>query len=193
MGSLIVSMSMSLDGFVAGANAGPDNGLGDGGEVLHSWLNAGNIDPTSYRPERGVNARIFDEMLTTGAVVVDRHTFEWADEWGGDHHDGVPVFVVTRTPPAVSAYEIVSYVDDPVTAIDRAKAAAGERDVMMHGVGAVRDAMRAGAVDEFSIALVPVLLGRGRRLFDEGDTAAFELTRAEQGEGVLHLRYRVRR
>jgi hypothetical protein len=80
----VLYMSMSLDGFIAGPNAGPANGLGDGGHRLHEWGIPG-------RPA-GVNGRVVDEFMSTGAVVCGRGTIEPADGWGGDHHDGVPIF-----------------------------------------------------------------------------------------------------
>src|SRR5215207_7109673 len=100
----VLYMSMSLDGFIAGPNEGPDNGLGDGGERLHEWAFSmgADTDPHSGVPRRlpGVNGQVFDEFMTTGAVVAGRGTFEPAGGWGGDHHDGVPIFILTRHDPA---------------------------------------------------------------------------------------------
>ena len=193
MSKLVVYMSMSLDGFIAAADDGPGRGLGVGGEPLHAWLTAGNVAPASFRPERGVNAEIFDEMLATGAVITGRHTFEWANEWSHDHHDGVPIFVLTRDLPQPAVRGIVHHVDDPAAAVAAAKAAAGDRDVMMHGASSVQALLRAGLVDEFAITLVPILLGRGRRLFDDlpAENRQLRLTRSQPGDGVLHLRYEV--
>src|SRR6476660_2594484 len=89
MCATVLDMSMSLDGFIAGPNERLDNGLGDGGHRLHEWaLN---------NPE-GVNRQVVDEFMSTGAVVAGRGTFELAGGWGGDHRDGVPIFILTRTP-----------------------------------------------------------------------------------------------
>src|SRR4051794_28913632 len=72
MGFLVLDMSMSLDGFIAGPDDGPDNGLGVDGHRLHSWLADGDgIDPRTYRPD-GPSAVVFDEMMATGAVLVGR-------------------------------------------------------------------------------------------------------------------------
>src|SRR5918994_3288981 len=89
MAATILYMSISLDGFIAGPNEGPDNGLGDGGERLHDWALADEPRGTSGIPSRpsGVNGQVYDEMMFTGAVVAGRGTFEPADGWGGDHHD----------------------------------------------------------------------------------------------------------
>src|SRR5688572_18499811 len=94
-------MSMSLDGFIAGPNERPDNGLGDGGHRLHEWaLTAADDDHKAIdRSLGGVNSQVVDEFMATGAVVCGRGTFEPAGGWGGDHHDGVPIFVLTRRQP----------------------------------------------------------------------------------------------
>jgi dihydrofolate reductase len=99
MARIVLYMSMSLDGFIAGPDDGPGHGLGRGGMRLHDWLREGGIDPESHRPSEEPSASVFDEMMATGAVITGRRTFELAGGWGGDHHDGVPVFVLTHAPP----------------------------------------------------------------------------------------------
>jgi dihydrofolate reductase len=197
----VLYMSMSLDGFVAGPNEGPDNGLGDGGERLHEWAFSTGADADDSgvpgRPS-GVNGQVLDEMMATGAVVAGRGTFEPAGGWGGDHHDGVPIFILTRQKPdgATGQWPLVSYVPDVRTAMTQAKQAAGDRNVLVHGVGTARLALATGLLDELEIHLIPVLLGQGRRLFDERDSEHIELerTRIIEGEaGVTHMHYRVRR
>ncbi len=114
MSSTVLYMSMSLDGFVAGSNAGPGNGLGDGGHRLHEWFLTDADADFKETPGglRGVNGEIYDEMMSTGAVVAGRQTFEPADGWGGDHHDGVPVFVLTHDVPDDPPPGSVRYVTD---------------------------------------------------------------------------------
>jgi hypothetical protein len=87
-----------LDGFVAGPNEGPDNGLGDGGHRLHEWFLTGATTDQAGVPGRpaGVNGEVMDELMSTGAVVAGRGTVEPADYWDGDHHDGVPIFILSR-------------------------------------------------------------------------------------------------
>src|SRR5690349_20801749 len=99
-------MSMSLDGFIAGPNERIDNGLGDGGHRLHEWLLSGAPGPT--------NADVIAEAMATGAIVAGRGTFEPAGGWGGDHHDGAPIFILTRQDPAGSKDwgPLVTYLDD---------------------------------------------------------------------------------
>jgi dihydrofolate reductase len=200
MSATILYMSMSLDGFVAGPGAGPGNGLGDGGERLHEWLFRGP-STEGGRGHRdigdlgGVNGQVVAEFLSTGAVVAGRGTFEPAGGWGGDHHDGVPIFILSRHATAPEPWPLVTYVDDVRAAMAAARRAAGDRDVLVHGVGTAQLALAAGVLDELEIHLVPVLLGQGRRLFDGLAPGRVELerTRVLAGEdGVTHLRYRVR-
>jgi dihydrofolate reductase len=193
-GKVRLYMSMSLDGFIAGPDDGPGRGLGVDGERLHAWLSDGGVDPVSHRPAGGgVNAAVFDEGLATGAVVTGRRTFEHAGGWAGDHHDGVPVFVLTRSVPDRPAPGHARYVTDVRSGVAQARRAAGSRDVMLHGGSAARACLEAGQLDEIELHVVPVLLGRGRRLFDglPPDQTELELLRSREGSGVLHLRYRV--
>jgi dihydrofolate reductase len=196
----VLYMSMSLDGFIAGPNEGPGNGLGDGGHRLHEWFSTGADADHKGVPGRlaGVNGQIFDELMATGAVVAGRGTFEPAGGWGGDHHDGVPIFVLSRHAPdsELGRWPLVTYVSDVRTAMTQAKQAAGGKNVLVHGAGTAQLALAAGVLDELEIHLIPVLLGQGRRLFDHLGPEHIELerTRILEGEaGVTHLRYRVRR
>ena len=201
MAATILYMSISLDGFIAGPNAGPGKGLGDGGERLHEWLwTSDEPSGESGVPARpsGVNGTVWDEFMSTGAVVAGRGTFEPAGGWGGDHHDGVPIWILSRREPGidVSQWPLVTYVDDVRTAITEAKRAAGDKNVLVHGAGTAQLALAAGILDELEIHLVPVLLGQGRRLFDHLGPEHIELerTRILEGEaGVTHLHYRVQR
>ncbi len=198
MSATVLYMSMSLDGFVAGPNAGHGNGLGDAGERLHEWIPLGDDPGPQELAGRlaGANGQVIDEFMSTGAVVAGRGTFEPAGGWGGDHHDGVPIFIVSRRGPGIDIGEwpLVSYVGDVTTAMSEAKRAAGDKDVLVHGAGIAQLALAAGVLDELEIHLVPVLLGQGRRLFDHLGAGHIELerTRVLEGDGgVTHLRYRV--
>jgi dihydrofolate reductase len=198
MAATVLYMSMSLDGFVAGPNASVENGLGDDGERLHEWIFRG--PPTGHtgvpgRPP-GVDGEIIDEAMSTGAVVAGRGTFEPAEGWGGDHHDGVPIFILSREPARHAEpdrWPLVTYVNDVTVAMDSAREAAGEKDVLVHGVGTAQLALAAGVLDELQIHLIPVLLGEGRRLFEQLGAEHIELepVRVLEGEGATHLRYRV--
>jgi dihydrofolate reductase len=196
MGATVLYMSMSLDGFIAGPNERDDNGLGDGGDRLHDWVMRGSADHKEVGPPEGVNGRIYREFMSTGAVVAGRGTFEPAGGWNGDHHDGVPIFVFSRHGPGIdiSGWPAVTYVHDVVSAMERAKEAAGDRNVLVHGAATAQLALAAGALDELEIHLVPVIFGQGRRLFDNLPPGQVQLerTRVLEGEGgVTHLHYRV--
>jgi dihydrofolate reductase len=138
---------------------------------------------------------VFSELLATGAVISGRRTFELAGRWNGDHHDGVPIHVLTHAfdaddmPPGSATF----YTDVLACAAD-ARAAAGDRAVMVHGAGAAQALLQAGELDELEIALVPVLLGAGRRLFEarDDDPVELELIRRLDGRDATHLRYTVR-
>jgi dihydrofolate reductase len=134
-----------------------------------------------------------DEVMETGAVVAGRGTFEPAGGWGGDHHDGVPIFILSRSLEDEERWPLVTYVGDVGEAMAAGKEAAGEKDVLVHGATVAQLALAAGVLDELQIHLVPVLLGEGRRLFEHlgADHVELEPTGVLEGEGVTHLRYRV--
>jgi dihydrofolate reductase len=195
----VLYMSMSLDGFIAGPNEGPGNGLGDGGHRLHEWaMPDGDLDLDTARRSGAVNGQIVDEFMSTGAVVAGRGTFELADGWGGDHHDGVPIFIVARDEPGIdiSQWPLVTYVSDVTSAMRQGKEAAVGRNVLVHGAGVAQLALGAGVLDEIELHVVPVLFGQGRRLFEGLPAAQIELerTRILEGEnGVNHMHYRIQR
>jgi dihydrofolate reductase len=194
MGEVVLYMSMSVDGFITGPDDNAEQGLGVGGERLHAWLADGGMDPASYRPADEAGATVFDEMTATGAVITGRRTFDFAGGWAGDHHDGVPIFVLTRTAPEKPAPGSARYVTDGIAScVAQAKAAAGDRDILLHGAATAQECLRAGLLDEMELQLVPVLLGQGRRLFEglPPDHVELDLVRALDGPGVQHLRYRV--
>jgi dihydrofolate reductase len=195
----VLYMSMSLDGFIAGPNEGPGNGLGDGGHRLHEWVlpsaGAGHKEISGLA---GVNGQVADEFMATGAVVAGRGTFEPAGGWGGDHHDGVPIWVLSRHDPGidVSHWPLVTYVDDVTTAMTEAKRAAGDRNVLVHGAATAQLGLAAGVLDELELHVIPVLFGQGRRLFEglAAEQIELERTRILEGEaGVTHMHYRVKR
>jgi dihydrofolate reductase len=200
MSSTVLYMSMSLDGFVAGPNESPDNALGDGGERLHEWVipSGGDHPKDAVGGSGGINSQIVDEFMSTGAVIAGRGTFEPADGWRGDHHDGVPIYILSRRPAPVWAadWPAVHYVSDLEAAVRDAKQAAGDKNVLIHGAGIAQRALTAGLLDELEIHLIPILIGEGRPLFEHlgVEQRQLERTRVLEGEGgVTHLHYRVRR
>ena len=191
MSASVLYMSMSLDGYIADLN---DRLGGDDGNRLHDW--ALTPDGESFRSS-GPAGQFMDEIHATGAVLVGRRTAEVIDHWGGDHHGGVPIFVPSNRPPgpSVADYPLVTYVTDGVaSAMAQAKAAAGERDVLVHGGYTAQRALEAGVLDELQIHQIPVLLGRGRRLFDEPPSGIeLEIVWVIDTPEATHIRYRVLR
>ena len=167
--------------------------MGLGGFGLLTWRES-RLGP-------GPNGQVFAESSATRAVISGRRTYEHANRWHGDHHDGVPVFVLTHHVPEEPPPGSVHYVTDVHACAAQARAAAGNADVAVLGAGAAQALLRAGELDEMELHVVPVLLGRGRRLFDHlpAERTELELTRelnaaeAEPTHRVLHLRYRIRR
>jgi dihydrofolate reductase len=192
MAASVLYMSMSLDGYIADPN---DSLGGDDGTRLHQW--GLTPDGETFRPD-GPAGQMMDEMNATGAVLVGRRTAEVVDHWGGDHHGrGVPIFVPSHHPPgpSVANYPLVTYVTDGIErAMAQAKAAAGDRNVMVHGGYTAQRALEAGVLDELQIHQIPVLLGDGRRLFDVlPSSVELEIVRVIDTPEATHIRYRVRR
>jgi dihydrofolate reductase len=143
-----------------------------------------------------VNGQVVDELMATGAVVAGRGTFEPADGWGGDHHDGVRIFILARDEPGIdiSQWPLVTHVNDITTAMTHAKRAAGGKNVLVHGAGTAQLALDAGVLDEIELHVIPVLFGQGRRLFEglAAEQIELERTRILKGEnGITHMHYRI--
>lgn len=187
-------MTISLDGFVAGPRDDADAPLGLGGFRLFNWLD--------LRDQPGPSGDVYAEVLATRAVIAGRRTYELAGHWGGDHHDGVPIFILTHDVPDEPPPGSVRFVTDVRECAAWARAAAGDAAVMVHGAAAGQALLRAGELDELDLHVVPVLLGQGRRLFDELPAEIVELALVRvlttpdtvaPAQQVMHLRYRVRR
>jgi dihydrofolate reductase len=186
-------MSMSLDGYIAGPNDEPGNPGGDGFDRLHDWY--GDSQPSDGGPSK-VSAEFLDEMNATGAVLAGRRTVEQVNHYGGHHH-GVPIFVPSHRPPgpSVADYPLVTYVTSGIEdAMAQAKAAAGDRNVLVHGAYTAQRALEAGVLDEIQIHQIPVLFGGGLRLFDVlPSRVELEIIRVIDTPEATHIRYRVRR
>ncbi|WP_433787509.1 dihydrofolate reductase family protein [Actinomycetospora sp. CA-101289] len=190
--ALRLDMTVSLDGFVAGPDDSPHDPLGVGGFRLFDWLDR-RLDP-------GPAGEVYAEAMATRAVLSGRRTYEHAGRWGGDHHDGVPIVVLTHAVPDEPPPGSVVYATDVRDAAARARAAAGDGDVVVMGAGAGQALLAAGELDEIELHVVPVLLGQGRRLFgDLPGHVELELVRRlgsppteDLHRRATHLRYRVR-
>jgi dihydrofolate reductase len=193
----VLYMSMSLDGYIAGPNDKPDNPGGDSFMRLHEWYGfASDAAPTAETVDAsGIGGQFLDEMNRTGAVLAGRNTVEQVDHWGGDHHDGVPIFVPSHRPPgpSVTNYPMVTYVADGIaSAMRQAKGAAGDRNVLVHGAYTAQAAIEAGVLDELQIHLIPVLFGGGRRLFDVLPVRVeLEIAQVIDTPKATHVRYRI--
>jgi dihydrofolate reductase len=202
MGKVRTGHSTSLDGFIAGPNDGPEAPMGDGGERLLGWYAAGDTEyrlPSTemvFKVSSQTAELLRETRTTTGALVTGRRTFDLTNGWGGRHPLDVPVFVLTHTVPQEWVYEgsPFTFVTDGLeSALEQAKAIAGDKDVGVIGASLVQQCIRAGVLDEIHVDLVPVLLGDGVRLLDHLGTEPIELesTRVIEGAGVTHLTFRV--
>ena len=194
MSASVLYMSMSVDGYIAGPGDDPGNPGGDGFMRLHEWYGYGADGTLNTKP--GAAEEFVAETLATGAVVAGRRTVEQVDHWGGDEH-GVPIFVPSHRPPGptVANYPLVTYVSDGIeSAMAQAKAAAGERNVVLLGGYTAQRALEAGVLDELQIHQIPVLFGAGRRLFDVlPSRVELEVVRVIDTPDATHIRYRVLR
>jgi dihydrofolate reductase len=195
MARSVLYMSMSVDGFIAAPNDNPGNPGGDGFMRLHHWYGFGSAASPTTESTDDTGQQFLAEGRRTGAVLAGRNTVEQVDHWGGDHHDGVPIFVPSHRPPgeSVQKYPLVTYVTDGIaSAMSQAKVAAGDQDVLVHGAYTAQTALEAGVLDELQIHLVPVLFGAGRRLFDLlPERVELEITRVIDTPKATHIRYSV--
>ncbi|MFZ0170142.1 MAG: dihydrofolate reductase family protein [Acidimicrobiales bacterium] len=202
MTKVITGLSTSLDGFIAGAEDSPTQPLGLGGDRLFKWFSDGETPSRFYEwmkmsPE---SAAFFDEHAgRVGAVVTGRRTYDVTNGWSGTGPlPGVPLFVLTHRVPEVvpSGHPPYTFITDGIEhAISQARKTAGDKDVSVMGATVVQQCLRAGLLDELTIDLVPVVLGRGARLLDglEREDIELELLRVIDAPGVTHLTYRVAR
>ncbi len=212
MSKLRLTISMSLDGFVAGPNQSVDNPLGVGGERLHEWIYPLAVWRGPQGLEGGeVNAStaiVEETQQNVGATIMGRNMFgggpgpwsadPWNGWWGDEppfHH---PVFVLThhaREPLELKGGNTFTFVTDGIeSALDQARRAAGGQDVSLGGgARAAQQYLAAGLVDEMVINLVPILLGDGERLFGGlGDRPPeLEPISSITAPGVTHLKFRV--
>jgi dihydrofolate reductase len=187
MTTILLDVSMSLDGFTAGPNVRAEAPLGDGGEHLHGWMFGANPVDLAIRKE--VDARV-------GAVVLGRRTFDLGlIPWGGTPWPRTPSFVVTHRPRPDLVGDnggTFAFLDDPALAVRRARDAAGDKDVFVMGADIAGQVLAAGLLDEVHLHLSPILLGTGTPVF--GGKQADLVPDGEPVAGAAnHLRYRVAR
>jgi len=192
MGKVIFDISMSLDGFITGANARPEagwGGLGEGGERLHDW-GFNSPDPRNHE--------IMAWYATTGATIFGRTGYDHSIlNWGADGPTGalrIPTVIVTHSVPRdVPQGGVYSFVDGIEAAYETAKTLAGEKDIAIMGANVARQFLQRGLIDEVFIHLVPVLFGRGTRLFEglDGEHISLESTEVTRTAEAIHMRFRV--
>jgi dihydrofolate reductase len=201
MGKVHADITMSLDGFVAGRNDGPDLPLGEGGERLHEWV----YGLASWRRPHGLeggdtgrDSEVLAEATEgNGAIVLGRRMFDNAHGWGDNPPFHVPVFVLTHEshePLTNEGGTTFTFVTDGIeSALEQARVAAeGGNISIAGGANAIQQYLAAGLVDELQVHIAPLLLGGGVRLFDDlGPGIELKTTRVIESPGVTHLRFRV--
>ena len=209
MNSVICQISISLDGFVAGPNQSVEHPLGEGGMRLHQWL----FDAAGWRRrhgldggEGGADSGVVDEVVAgVGAYIMGRKMFgggdgpwnqTWTGWWGENPPFHVPVFVLThhpRQPLPMQGDTTFTFVTDGIeAALDQARAAAGDMDVMIAGgASAVQQYLAAGLLDELYLHVVPILLGAGERLLENVGDPKLEPVKVVASPAVTHVKYRV--
>jgi len=190
---VILDITMSLDGFIAGLN--------DQGKPLHNWLFSGDT-PSAYNDFFKLSkksAKILDNLIkTTGAIVTGRRTYDITGGWGGNHpFPGVPVFVITsKVPEKVPAGSTpFTFVTEGIeSAVRQARKAAGKKNVyILGGASVAQQCLNAGLLDQMMIHVVPMLVGEGVRLFGNVEKQIkLEQANVTAATGVTHLQFLVK-
>jgi dihydrofolate reductase len=198
MTKVTCDMAVSVDGFTAGPNQGPDKPFGDGAvDRLHQWM--------FEQPE--ANAAAIAAIDAAGAYVMGRNMFgpgrgawdlDWKGWWGDEPPYHAPVFVLThhpREPLVMQGGTTFTFVTDGIeSALAQARAASGAADVAIAGGAAtVNQYLAAGSIDELRLHVAPVVLGAGERLFDGVGDIGLERVDVSGTDLVTHLTYRVLR
>jgi dihydrofolate reductase len=193
MATVVADMSMSLDGYVAD----PSDGIND----VFAWFTGGEVTvPTAnpgfaFQTDEASAAEWRSALENVGAVITGRRTFDLAGGWGGIHPMGAPVFILTHNPPDGFEEAPFTFVTDGVeSAVEQAKAAAGDKVVGVGGAQAAQQCLNAGLLDAVRVSLVPVLLGGGIPFFANLRNAPVKLEtpRVVEAKGVTHLYYALR-
>ena len=199
MAKVLLAITMSLDGYIAGPNDGAELPLGEGGEPLFEWFFTGDT-PSKHNEMFRLSkpsAEFFDAGIDTcGAVISGRRTYDIAGGWDGNGPvPGLPLFVLTHNVPDKVPQTTVPYTfvtDGIESAIRQADAAAGDKYVALTGSQAAQQCLKAGLLDEIQLSVVAYLLGGGVRLFDHiGGPVRLETLNVLDAPGVTHLRYRI--
>lgn len=192
MGKVIFDISMSLDGFITGANPRPETGwggLGEGGERLHDW---------GFNSDDPRDREILERYTTAGANIFGRTGYNHSIlNWGADGPSGaarVPTVIVSHSVPQdVPDGGVYTFVESVDAAFETAKKLAGDQDIFIMGASVARQFLKQGLIDEISIHLAPVLFGSGTRLFEglNSEPISLEILEALQTAKAIHMRFRV--
>jgi dihydrofolate reductase len=203
----VENFTISLDGYGAGPDQSVDNPLGVGAESLHDWIVSARTWRRMHGKEGGATG-IDDDFAARGAEgfgawILGRNMFgpvrgpwpdvNWKGWWGDDPPYHVPVFVLThhaRPPLEMKGHTTFHFVTGGIhEALDRARRAADGKDVRIGGgASTIQQYLREGLIDELHVAISPVLLGRGERLFEGVDLASlgFECVQFASSEKATH-------
>jgi dihydrofolate reductase len=209
MGRVTCQISISLDGFAAGPNQSLENPLGEGGMRVHEWV----FETASWHAYqgqeggvRGTDSEVFDEVSrNVGAYIMGRNMFSpgrgawdpsWKGWWGEDPPYHTPVFVLThhaREPLPMRGGTTFHFITDGIrSALDQARAAAGEKDVSIAGgAKTIQQYLAAGLLDELYLHIAPVILGAGERLLEDVGDPKLEPVQVIPSPRVTHVRYRI--
>ena len=202
MSKVVIDMTMSLDGYVAGPDDSKQYPLGKhGGMAIFDWYTTGTEEVHSplFKPAPGANRDAVEQMFAeSGASIFGRRTYEIANGWGGRHPvNGIPIFVLTHKPPAPETVpkgpSNLTFVTDGIaSAIEKARAVAKGKNIGLGGASPGKQALAAGLCDEIIVHVAPYLLGGGVRLFDDlPDGIRLEKLSVSDGPLATHICYRV--
>lgn len=200
MSKVVINVSMSLDGFIAGPGDCPKHPLGEReGEYLLNWYFSGDapFEGTMFKP-KGASRDVVAEMFhNAGAMLTGRRTYEIANGWNGTHPvNSIPVVIMTHTPPTDAPKgksQLVFVTDGIERAVAKAKELANGKEVGIGSASVAQQALRAGLVDELYLHVAPILLGEGVRLFEHLGKEAIRLRKLSSvdAEDAIHLRFEV--
>lgn len=193
MSRIIIEMSPSLDGYIAGNGITNEQPFGHAGHRLHRWIGFEGVTPSAVDQEA-----LQQVFANAGAVIIGRRMFDVGiDKWGDDGAFGRPVFVVTHQPRESFAKgpTTFTFVTSIAEALARAKTAAGARDVIVCGGASIaQQCLAAGVVDEMRLHIVPTLLGRGTQLFSAlSQIVELEVTSVVPSPNATHMTFKVSR